>query len=147
MTHPQIVSVVAKKYGVGPWWQQMVVVGYEQARGMRQVHERPDGFEISASRTMQVPASKAYRAWTDPRQRTRWLPRVKFEITKATPWRTLRIAWPGGSSRVDVTFTSKGRSKCAVQVSHGNLASANQAERLKRFWRAGLERLEDSLEA
>lgn len=58
---------------------------------MRKVHERPDGFQIGATRTMAVPAARLYTAWTDSRQRSRWLPRAKMVITKATPRRTPRV--------------------------------------------------------
>jgi len=146
MTHPQIVSIVSEKYRVGPWWQQMIVVGYEQARGMRKVHERPGGFQIGATRTMAVAAARVYTAWTDSRQRSRWLPRAKMVITKATPRRTLRVQWAGGPSRIDVTFTSKGRSKSTVVVTHANLSTAVQAERMKKYWGEALRRLEGYLE-
>src|SRR5216117_1433710 len=55
LTHQQIVAVLAKKHGLAPWWQQMVTVTYEQARGLRKVHERPDGYSISRSKTLPVP--------------------------------------------------------------------------------------------
>ena len=35
MPHKQIAEIVHEKYGVGPWWCQMVTVGYEQSRGLR----------------------------------------------------------------------------------------------------------------
>ena len=35
MDHKQIVAYLVKHHKVGPWWQQMVTVIYEQARGLR----------------------------------------------------------------------------------------------------------------
>jgi len=32
MDHKQIVAYLSEQHQVGPWWQQMVTVGYEQAR-------------------------------------------------------------------------------------------------------------------
>jgi Domain of unknown function (DUF4287) len=52
MTHQEIVQLLHTKHDVGPWWVQMVTVTYEQQSGMRQNHERPDGFQISVSRTL-----------------------------------------------------------------------------------------------
>ena len=49
MSHKDIVAVLAGKNGLGPWWRQMVAVAYEQAKGLRDKHEKPDGFEISRS--------------------------------------------------------------------------------------------------
>ena len=34
MNHKQIVALLYAKHNVGPWWQQMVTVTYEQARGL-----------------------------------------------------------------------------------------------------------------
>src|SRR3954453_23675839 len=61
MDHKQIVAVVSKQFAIGPWWQQMVTVGYEKARG-RQKGERPDGFSFSLSKTIATSADAIYRA-------------------------------------------------------------------------------------
>ena len=145
MNHREIVAVLSKKHGVGPWWQQMVAVGYEQARGLRKPHERPDGYQVGASRTLEASARAAYEAWIDTRRRGRWLPRAPMEITKTTARRALRILWGDGRSRVDVAFVDKGRSKCSVTVTHGNLPSAADADRMKTYWRRALIHLQNLL--
>jgi hypothetical protein len=38
MSHKEIVALLAEKYQVGSWWQQMVTVTYEQGRGLRDRH-------------------------------------------------------------------------------------------------------------
>lgn len=43
MTHQEIVKFLNSQHDVGPWWQQMVTVTYEQARGLREKHEKPGG--------------------------------------------------------------------------------------------------------
>src|SRR4051794_10771179 len=63
-THREIVAVVSEKYDVGPWWRQMVTVGYERARGLRVKHQTAKGFSVSASKTVAVPIGKLYAAWT-----------------------------------------------------------------------------------
>src|SRR5438105_10233383 len=65
MNHKQIVSCLSQKHGVGPWWQQMVAVTYEQARGLREKHEKPDGYSISVTKTIAVPGAKLIQAWAD----------------------------------------------------------------------------------
>ena len=65
MTHQQIAAHLDEHCGVGPWWTQMVAVNYEQARGLRDKHQKPEGFEISVSRTIAAPVGKALKAWTD----------------------------------------------------------------------------------
>src|SRR5437660_241351 len=43
MTHQEIAAHLTEKHDVRPWWTQMIAVTYEQARGLRQVHEKPEG--------------------------------------------------------------------------------------------------------
>jgi len=145
MSHRQIAAVLSKKYDVRPWWQQMIAVGYEQARGLRKLHERPDGYQVGASRTLEASVGTAYEAWIDTRRRGRWLPRAPMEITKASARRTLRIRWGGAESRVDVAFANKGRSKGTVSVTHRKLPSATDADRMKVYWQKALIRLQNLL--
>jgi 3-methyladenine DNA glycosylase/8-oxoguanine DNA glycosylase len=58
MSHQEIVAHLSEKHGVGPWWQQMVAVTYEQARGLRDKHQKPEGYEISVSRTIDASRSE-----------------------------------------------------------------------------------------
>src|SRR5687768_7530326 len=61
MNHQEIVKYLNTKQGVGPWWQQMVTVTYEQARGLREKHQKSDGYQISVSRTLNTSLSKLFR--------------------------------------------------------------------------------------
>ncbi len=45
LDHKGIVAVLAQRHGVGPWWQQMVTVAYEQARGKNGNLAADDGFQ------------------------------------------------------------------------------------------------------
>lgn len=82
MGHQEIVAVLSDKHGVGPWWQQMVTVTYEKARGLRAKHEKPAGYEISVSRTIAAPVNKIYHAWQDEKERAKWLPEPGTPATK-----------------------------------------------------------------
>ena len=144
MTHQEIVAVLSKKHGVGPWWQQMVAVTFEQARGLREKHEKPKGYEISVSRTIDVPVSKAYKAWADEKTRKKWLP-ANFKISKATTNKSLRLVWDDGKTRVAVAFLPKG-DKSQVVAQHSKLSDAKAAARMKAFWAQALDRLKETLE-
>ena len=63
----------------------------------------------------------------------------------ATRPKSMRIRLEVGS-RVDVHFTSKGRTKCAVAVQHRSLPGAAAKERMKAFWTERLEALKGSIE-
>ncbi|SRR6266545_2957584 len=65
MSHQEIVKYLHTKQGVGPWWQQMVTVTYEQARGLREKHQKPNGYQISVSRTIKAPLGKLFKSFAD----------------------------------------------------------------------------------
>jgi uncharacterized protein YndB with AHSA1/START domain len=147
MSHKEIVAVLANKHpDLGGWWTQMVTVEYEQARGLRDKHEKPGGYEIGATKTVGVPVTRLYRAWRDLRTRRRWLDDAEFEVRKATADRSMRITWGDGRTHVNVTFTAKGTGKSQVSVQHGKLAGARDAERKKTYWRRQLVELKTLLE-
>jgi uncharacterized protein YndB with AHSA1/START domain len=146
LDHRAIVALVSERHGVGPWWRQMVAVTYEQARGLRAQHEKPEGFEISVSRTIGVPVDDAYTAWHDARRRARWLPEKGLVVRKATPGRSLRITWADGRSSLVVAFAARGKGRCQVAAQHGKLPDAKAAARMKAYWAEALERMRALLE-
>ncbi len=146
MTHREIVAVLADKHGLGPWWQQMVTVGYEQAKGLRAKHEKPDGYEISRARTIRVPVDEVYAAWGNARMRAQWLPGVKLTIRKATENKTLRVTW-GDGTNLEVMLYKKGADKTQITVQHGKLPNARAAEKQKSFWGEAFDRLAQLLES
>ena len=145
MSHQEIVALLNKKHDVGPWWQQMVAVTYEQARGLRAKHEKPAGFEISVSRTIEAPLGKAFKAWTDERTRKQWLP-ANLTIRKATPNKSLRITWEDGKTSLSVSFLPKGAGKSQVVAQHAKIPDAKAAAKMKKFWSQALDRLQEVLE-
>jgi uncharacterized protein YndB with AHSA1/START domain len=146
MDHRAIVAWLVENHEVGGWWRQMVAVSYEQARGLRAVHEKPDGYEISVSRTVAVDAATLFAAWTDGRMRRGWLPDAAISFRAQVPGKSLRFAWIDGKSDVHATFQSKGAGKCAVNVQQRKLPSAAAAKRMKSHWAAALDALKQQLE-
>lgn len=139
-THQEIVSVLREQYGIGSWWQQMITVEYERARGLRAVHQNCDGeFRANATRTLPATQEALYEAWADRSKRLRWM-KDEFTIRKATPPRSIRILWPD-STTVEVLFSPKDNGKCQVAIQHNKLADANEVLRRKEFWKAQLDRL------
>ena len=148
MPHKEIAErLYAEHPDVGGWWCQMITVGYEQARGLRVKHERPDGFSVSSSKTIAVPVARAFGAWKDGRLRARWLSDSEMHVRKATANRSMRITWDGGDTRLDVNFYAKGPGKSQVAVEHQKLPDARAAQRMKRFWSERLSDLKELLEA
>ena len=51
MTHKDIAAHLYRKYpDIGGWWRQMVTVGYEQTRGLREKTKRQADFPSAAAR-------------------------------------------------------------------------------------------------
>ncbi|HEY3242213.1 MAG TPA: MmcQ/YjbR family DNA-binding protein [Phycisphaerae bacterium] len=143
-THKEIVACLAREHGVGPWWQQMITVGYEQQRGLRKPHQRPDGYSISRSKTIAAPVARLFAAWQQPRTRSRWLGESSLTIRTATRDKSLRITWPNPpqpDTTIEVMFYPKGEAKAQVVVQHNKLPDAKSAERMKKFWAEKFERL------
>ncbi len=141
MDHKQIVAVVSKQKGSRPWWQQMVTVEYERARGLRKVHETTSGYQISRSKTVDVSLTTLFKAWKDPKSRSRWLDNSALTIRSATPNKYIRITWPDGKTNVEVNFYKTKSGKSQVTVQHNKLADANAAAKMKAYWGKQLDRL------
>jgi hypothetical protein len=141
MTHQEIAAMLSGKFGVPPWWTQMVTVGYEQAIGKRVRLQKSDGFAANASKTVNLPADAAFKAFNDARTRAAWM-RDEFTVRRATAPKSLRITWKDGKSNVDVNIYAKGEKRSQVTVQHGKLTSARSADQMKKYWREALTRLE-----
>ena len=146
MSHQEIVAVLSQQHSVGPWWQQMVTVTYEQARGLRAKHQTPAGYQISVSRTVAASISKVYKAWHDGKTRKLWLP-ASITIRKATANKSMRITWTDGKTNVEVGFYPKGTGKSQVAVQHNKLPDAKAAARMKTYWGSALDRLKALVES
>lgn len=144
--HKGIVAILRGRHGLGPWWQQMVTVGYERARGIREEHQKPGGYEISRSKTIDVPLSRLYAAWETAKARTRWLRDSNLVVRKVTPSKSMRITWVDGKTSVEANFSSKGQRKSLVTVQHNKLADAKAAARMKAYWGDQLDCLKAVLE-
>jgi uncharacterized protein YndB with AHSA1/START domain len=145
LPHPQIARYLQEVHGVPDWWCQMVTVGYEQARGLREAHQKTDGFTANASKTLGVPLAVLYDAWAAESQRAAWLGETGLTVRKATPGKSLRITWSDGSA-VDVGFYAKGEAKSQVSLQHAKLPDAESGARMKTFWSAALDRLKAFVE-
>jgi hypothetical protein len=124
---------------------QMVTVAYEQSRGLRARHEKPDGFEVSVGRTVGAPLSSLFVAWNDPRKRRRWLPEAVV-IHKATRDKSMRVTWIDGTKSISVYFYPKAADRAQVVVQHGKLPSARDAAKAKKLWADRLESLKEMVE-
>lgn len=146
MSHQEIVKYLHAKQGVGPWWQQMVTVTYERARGLRNVNQKPSGYEISVSRTINVPIAKLYHAFANDKARNAWLAEDGLAVRKATANKSMRVTWNDVKTSLEISFVSKGDAKSQVVVQHSKLPNARASTTMKTYWGKALDRLRASLE-
>lgn len=144
-SHPDRARHVAEAHGVDGWWAQSVTVGYERARGMRALHERADGFSMSASKTFLVPVERLFGAFVEPEERERWLEAVAFRNRTSQPHKSARFDVLPGETRLNATFIAKGPEKAAVQLQQERLAGAEDVTRWKAVWKEQLALLADYL--
>jgi uncharacterized protein YndB with AHSA1/START domain len=147
LSHKEIALYVHNKLHCPPWWSQMVTVAYEQERGLREKFQTPQGYQTSASKTLNAAAKRVFEAWTEAKIRNRWLPKAPLTIRKATPHKSLRITWNDGNSNVDVGLFPKGDAKCQVAIGHMKLKDAHASAKMKKYWADALARLQKLVEA
>ena len=144
--HGEIVERLTAHHGVGGWWAQSVTVAYEQARGMRAPGQKADGWEVTASKTVNVPVERLFAAFTDEAERERWLPGAALGLRTATAPKSARYDWEDGSTRVVAGFESKGDGKSVVALAHQKLPDADSAEAMKAYWRERVQVLKEIAE-
>ena len=123
----------------------MVTVTYEQARGLRQLHQKPSGFEISVSRTLNTALPKLFKVFATEKARAAWLPEDGLTVRKSTPNKSIRFNWPDGKSNFEVSFLSKTDDKTQVVVTHRKLPDARASAKMKKYWAEALDRLRETL--
>jgi hypothetical protein len=139
-----IIAILAQKHGIGPWWQQMIAVGYESLRGASERPPAVDGFHINSSCTLDAPLPRVFRLWNDAGERARWLADDRFVVRGATADKLIRARWGKGTSHVAVSFAEKsGRTE--VSVEHHQIESRGAAEQMKAYWAKKLGLLDQAL--
>jgi hypothetical protein len=146
MAHREIARLVHEKYKIPGWWSQMVTVGYERIRGLRQVGQRRSGeYEAGKTRTVAAPVRTVFRAFKTARTRVQWLPEP-VTIRTARQDKTVRLGWEDGTV-VAVYLVKKGAAKTVVAIQHLKLASKARATELKAFWGERLGALQEVVTA
>lgn len=144
--HGEIARWIHETQGIDGWSSQAVTVSYERARGGRAVGERPNGFEISVSKTIGVPIERLFDVVVDTASWPAWLADGRLRQRKALPSKSARFDWADGETRVNVAFLAKGEARSTINVTHERLPNADDAARMKTYWRARLADLQRHLE-
>lgn len=144
MDHRQIVAVVQAEYSIEPWWQQTVTVGYEQAKGLRQTHQTPEGFQVSVGRKLNVPVDAVFDLFNDAGKRSKWLPDGGLRRRGATKPKSVRFDAHDGSSVV-VWLAGRDGASTQISLSHTKLKDATEVTARKAYWAEAMKRLKAAL--
>lgn len=139
-----IIAILAQKHGIGPWWQQMIAVGYESLRSKSEKAAVADGFQINSNCTLDAPVTRVFKLWNDPGERARWLSDERFVVRGATTDKVIRARWGKGNSHVAVSFSEKS-GKTEVNVEHHQIESRSAADQMKTYWSKKLGLLDEAL--
>ena len=141
MSHKDITRQLIEKYQISSWWSQMITVMYEQDKGLRNKHERPDGYSISVSKVVSVPVNVLFNLWNDDNRLNQWLTQDGLRVRSRHLNKNMHIIWIDGKTSIDVNFYHKGQNKSQVVVQHNKLSSLNESEKMKLYWKSKLEEL------
>ncbi len=141
--HAKIARLLHESHGLPGWWAQMVTVGYERIRGLREKGQRRDGsFDVNKSKTYPVPIEELWKGFGRCKL---WLDGAELRMSKATKHKSMRMRWSDGTP-VEANFYAKGATRSQVQLQHRNLPSRAEAARLRTFWKERLAALGTLLE-
>jgi uncharacterized protein YndB with AHSA1/START domain len=141
MAHREIARHLSQEHELPHWWSQMVTVGYERIRGLRDVGQRRGGgYEVNKSKTVPVPVARLYRAFRVRPTRERWLPEVDLTVRTSVPDSSMRMVWKDGTP-IEARFTAKGNGKSQVTLQHRKLPSKAAAAKLREYWGERLDAL------
>jgi hypothetical protein len=145
MSHREIAKLAREKYKTPSWWSQMVAVGYERIRGLRERGQQRSGtFTMSRSRTFNVDVTTLFDAWAKPRTRKRWLDGTTVKVRTSTAPKSMRLQLADGGI-LAVGFVAKGKGKSSVALEQARLPDRDRADRVKQFWSERLDALGQEL--
>jgi hypothetical protein len=140
LDHKGIAKLLAETRQVGPWWQQMVAVEYERARGLRAKHETAAGYSVSVTKTVAGNVAALYAATAEAKRRRKWFPAGVLKISSLSEDKYFRASWKG-DARLEINFYSKPGSKVRINVQVNKLAKKSDVERERAAWKKALARL------
>ena len=140
--HREIAGYVSS-LGTPDWWSQMVTVGYERIRGLREKGQRRGGgYEANKSRTFAVPIAKLFETIVSASKRKKWMP-IAMKVRTSTPNKTIRVSFDDGTL-AQFYFLDKG-AKSTVAVQHQKLADKDAVNATKQWWAERFDALAELL--
>ncbi len=146
LPHKDIAGIIEEEFGhVSGWWAQTITVAYEQAIGRREPGQREAGdFSVSVSRTLPFAMDPLLGHWQDYMSEYDTHREVAIEVGPSVSltqkWRYWRCTLADGS-KVTVNIQAKGDNRATLGIQHDRIASAEEAEAWRGYWKEQLAEL------
>ncbi len=151
------------------WWPTTIWVEYERMHGI--VNKKDgfiEGFNICVTKSIAVPPSDVFKAWTDSRSLRRWFgDSAKAKVADGSSFddgdghtgeflrvrsdKDLRFSWIDPTAQaatlVDVVFQDKGNGKAGLMLNHQRIQNRPEADGLRKSWGGAFNALKSLLEA
>ncbi|MCS5722536.1 DUF4287 domain-containing protein [Herbiconiux sp. CPCC 203407] len=150
--HTAIAAWVQSEHGLGGWWGQGVVVGYERITGIRAPGQMPDGtFSISRSKILDLPADGLRDAIVDDATRSLLVPGYQTALRSRPGSKAPRFSLADASGEplgaILVTLDPAPKDRVRVTVTHEKLPSAEAGAAWKEHWGGWLDGLDEAFRA
>jgi hypothetical protein len=138
LNHHEI-SLKVFETGTPGWWAQSVTVAYEQHIGRRVPGQRSDGkYEVSVTKTLSGTLDDAFAWWlakvAEVKEFSGVLLAGEPQASKTDKWRHWRVSLSDGS-KVIVSASQKAPGKALLAVTSQKLASNEDAEHWRAYWK------------
>ncbi|MFB2582985.1 DUF4287 domain-containing protein [Herbiconiux sp. P15] len=150
--HTAIAAWVLDEHGLGGWWGQGVVVGYERITGIRLPGQMPDGtFSISRSKIVDLEADELRAALVDDGRRAALVPGLLSALRSKPGSKSPRftVANEGGEPLgvILVTLDPAPKERLRVTVTHEKLPTPEAGVQWKERWGEWLDDLVPTVRA
>ena len=155
--HTAAAKHLCQDHKVDGWYAQGITVSYERARGVRAANQRVDGaFEVSASKVVAASAKQLVKAFTDRRERERWIGDANPKLARALAAGLadnkskgivvrldglVRFRYKWDDTTVQFYMSPKPAGKYIVTVQHMKLANGDAVETYRTQWKTALAAL------
>ena len=170
LSHKEIVTFLGGNYDISPWWQQMITVGYEFARGRRVTGQTSDaGFQIGAQKTVAVSKEKVWDFLLSKKGLPIWLGKIdnmifkkgtqyltedgiKGEIRSILDFQKIRLIYKPKNDNKDTTLQislscpRNTRLKTNIRFHHEKLSGTKQRDNMRRHWKKVLDTIKKEIE-
>lgn len=170
LSHKEIVTFLGGNYDISPWWQQMITVGYEFARGRRVTGQTSDaGFQIGAQKTVAVSKEKVWDFLLSKKGLPIWLGKIdnmifkkgtqyltedgiKGEIRSILDFQKIRLIYKPKNDNKDTTLQislscpRNTRLKTNIRFHHEELSGTKQRDKMRRHWKKVLDTIKKEIE-